>query len=293
MKSVTLTAFIVSLLGMNVSNASNLCDAACSITISFPTGGSIVAVETATITFGDGGLVDTVDTVTAYLSGDTILLNAGESLEFGSGGSFDIGDMGNIDYTNISITTSGDISIEATSGIGQIGTTEGGTLSIVADGHTTITGSLIIISGLIKSEFITIESTGDLIFVDNDPVSNDPVNCEIPVPAEITVSATISNGITIDSTDRCDTINNILTPSIIQTGGSGSVAINTPDPVVSETSLDLSEQITSFNKTIESTGGGGFCLGLIIVILGFKINQAGFRTSESLLRGLLTRLLTS
>ena len=276
MKSITtvIAVVIISLLGISVSYASNLCDDTCSITISFPTGGSIAAIEPATITFGDGGLVDTVDTVTAYLSGDTIVLNAGESLEFGSSGSFDIGDMGNIDYTNISVITDGDVSMEATSGIGQIGSPQGGTLSIKADRHTSITGSSIIISDWdIESEFITIESTGDIVVVGEDSVSNEPVNCEISALSGSNSSLTISNGLMIDSTDSCDTINSTITATTIQTDG--SLEIIAPESSAIETPLDLSEQTTSStNNAKNNDGGGSLCLGLILLVLGIRVAYA-------------------
>ncbi len=278
MKSITtvIAVVIISLLGISVSYASNLCDDTCSITISFPTGGSIAAIEPATITFGDGGLVDTVDTVTAYLSGDAIVLNAGESLEFGSSGSFDIGDMGNIDYTNISVITDGDVSMEATSGIGQIGSPQGGTLSIKADRHTSITGSSIIISDWdIESEFITIESTGDIVVVGEDLVSNDPVNCELAAPSggTLTLSTTISSELTIDSADTCITINNTITATTIQTDG--SLEIIAPESSAIETPLDLSEQTTSStNNAKNNDGGGSLCLGLILLVLGIRVAYA-------------------
>ena len=64
------------------ARAGDLCDPGCELSITFPTGGTIEAVEALTFTFGDGCLVDTADSITAYLASETMVLNAGDSLVF-------------------------------------------------------------------------------------------------------------------------------------------------------------------------------------------------------------------
>ncbi len=97
------------LLTWGASHAGELCDAQCELTIDFPGGGHIAAIEALTITFGDGGLVDTGGSVTAYLENETLSLAAGESLEFEAGGRFDIGAAGNISFLDIEIMTDGNV----------------------------------------------------------------------------------------------------------------------------------------------------------------------------------------
>ena len=74
--SIAAILFFLVLLGTGSTRAGDLCDSDCQLSISFPSGGSIEAIEALTITFGDSGLVDTSGSVTAYLVGQTLDVNA-------------------------------------------------------------------------------------------------------------------------------------------------------------------------------------------------------------------------
>lgn len=153
----------------NSAFAANLCDTSCNLTITFPTSGTITAVEPLTFTFGDSGLVNTGATSTSYILGSILDLGAGDVLAFEAGGSFVLGTGGNIAYTNMSIDTTGDITIEAIGGAGTITISD---MSIVAgsitlNSDTTIENNLsipslsntVILSG---SGVLTISSSGSL-----------------------------------------------------------------------------------------------------------------------------------
>ena len=112
------------------ANAENLCDQQCTIDIEFPDGGSILAKKSTTFTFGDSGLVDTVGSVTAYLDGQTLVLNPGERLVFGSGGKFVLGDGGNVDVTDLVIFSNGVARISALGGAETLAVAPGRALSV-------------------------------------------------------------------------------------------------------------------------------------------------------------------
>ncbi len=97
-------------------HAASLCNSSCTLTITFPTGGTIEPIEPLIFTFGSGGLVDTVGSVTAYLDGETLNLGTGDLLSFGNGGSFEIGTTGNIDYIDMVVTTGGTVTLSAGDG---------------------------------------------------------------------------------------------------------------------------------------------------------------------------------
>ncbi len=131
---------------------SSLCDASCNLTISFPDGGAITAIEPLTIVFGESGFINDGATTTGYSAGDTVSLAAGESLSFAAGGMLDLGAAGNIEYTSMRIDTSGDIDITAVGGAEQITIQDleltGGTLTLnsatVVMGLLTISGDMLI-----------------------------------------------------------------------------------------------------------------------------------------------------
>lgn len=95
--------------------AEDLCDQSCQLTIDFPDGGDITAVEPLIITFGNDAVVDNGATADTYSAGETISLLAGETLDFGIGGAFDIGDGGNINYTDM-IINGGALELAVTGG---------------------------------------------------------------------------------------------------------------------------------------------------------------------------------
>lgn len=80
--------------------ATNLCESNCELTITFPSGGSIEAVNAIIFSFGTGGILDLGETGTInsviqpssidYSSGDTLSLAAGESISFDINGSLNI-----------------------------------------------------------------------------------------------------------------------------------------------------------------------------------------------------------
>ncbi len=131
---------------------SSLCDASCNLTISFPDGGAITAVEPLTIVFGESGFINDGATTTGYSAGDTVSLAAGKSLSFAAGGMLDLGAAGNIEYTSMRIDTSGEIDITAVGGAEQITIQDleltGGTLTLnsttVVMGVLTISGDMLI-----------------------------------------------------------------------------------------------------------------------------------------------------
>ena len=76
----TLFLFLSIISVVNSARADNICDAECALTIAFPSGGSITAVEPVIFTFGNGGLLDTVTTTTAFVNGQTHTMLTGEVL---------------------------------------------------------------------------------------------------------------------------------------------------------------------------------------------------------------------
>ena len=100
--------------------AGNLCDAECSLSITFPDGGSIVAVEPLTFVYSEGGYINDGIVTTGYASGESRSLAAGESIEFQSGGALDVGVGGNLEYTSILIATNGVIDATANGGSEKI-----------------------------------------------------------------------------------------------------------------------------------------------------------------------------
>lgn len=129
MKNIIISSLLM--LSINLVNAQDMCDSACSMTVTFPSGGSITATDTTIITFGLDGVLDlgdagTINTATQaesidYSSGGELSLASGESITFGSNGVLDLGGEGNINSTNYSIVTTGSINISGTGDITIIG----------------------------------------------------------------------------------------------------------------------------------------------------------------------------
>lgn len=111
-----LTGFFLPLLFTSNLLASNLCDSSCDLSITFPDGGSIEAVDALTVTFGDGGFVNNGIVITGYSTGDVLSLSAGESIDFQGNGSFELGSGGNIDYSDILIISNGAMDLAAVEG---------------------------------------------------------------------------------------------------------------------------------------------------------------------------------
>jgi hypothetical protein len=114
-----LTGLFLLILLSGKTFAANLCDASCDLSISFPDGGSILAVKSLTITFGNGGFINNGSVVTGYSAGDVVSVAEGNTIDFQSNGSLDLGN-GNIDYTAIMITSNGVMNLAATQGDSKI-----------------------------------------------------------------------------------------------------------------------------------------------------------------------------
>jgi hypothetical protein len=110
-----LTGFLLSFFFANNLFASNLCDSSCDLSITFPDGGSIAAVEALSITFGEGAFVNNGVVITGYSAGDVLSLSAGEIINFQNNGSFELGG-GNIDYSDILIISNGVVNLAAVEG---------------------------------------------------------------------------------------------------------------------------------------------------------------------------------
>ncbi len=183
--------------------AGNLCDAECTLSMSFPAGGAIEALAPLSIGFGSGGLVDTAGSVTAYVDGETLDLNAGESLVFGAGGSFDLGAGGNIAYTSLNVATGGEVSIAAQGGAGEIRIPAGGRLSFSGGAEVNL--------------YSAIRSEGTLYLDDhgilNIFASAASAGCEFTTAAGATISVSEGDALTIDNHADCATVSALFLDS--------------------------------------------------------------------------------
>ena len=105
---------------LNSVSAGNLCEDQCQLTITFPDGGSIEAVESFSITFGEGGFINYGAVVTGYASGQILNIDQGQSLQFDAGGELDLGTAGNIEYSDLSVSSTGIFSVVALGGAERI-----------------------------------------------------------------------------------------------------------------------------------------------------------------------------
>ena len=183
--------------------ATNLCDSNCELTITFPSGGSIEAIDSALFSFGTGGILDLGETGTIntaiqsssndYSSGGTLSLAAGESISFGINGSLNIGAGGNINYTNISLDSDGILTLTATGGNEIINLS-----SLTAIGTTllNVSGSTILYDSL--------NLTGDLYINTSDSDTNCATN-SLSSSATFHIAAP-NTGIT---TNECNLVDSI------------------------------------------------------------------------------------
>ncbi len=238
MKYLVSLLFILSL--FHNASAGNLCDESCGLTITFPNGGSIEAVEPLTFTFGEAGVINDGMVVTGYSAGDTLSLAAGESMAFQSGGFLDSGVEGNLEYTNISITDSS-VEIVAIGGAemifiyqmtlaggGQfnfnsnVTVVESGVLSLL-DVNTDVVFNLS--DGTVFNNYGVLNISGNLTVSGQGTLWNDTVNWSDPDDCNMATS---------DST-------------ITVTGGSVAVLSN----------ISCGGDITLSNSVILSPSGGG------------------------------------
>ena len=234
--------------------SSNLCDEQCTLVIDFPSGGSIEANSPVVITFGDSGLVQTPVTSTAYLAGETISLNAGESIIFFDGGHFDIGDAGNIDYTNLTITTDGTIDLSATGGSESLNIPPtGGQLSLIA-GEFSVRAPVINIFGSLN-----IATSTTLEFA-REGVSSE---CSITNSSDSNLTIGSSSSLIIENTDNCSTIIDAVRIST----DSNEIIFHIDDQIVSNGSFDINQVVES-----EQPNSGSFdekflfVLGIFFII---------------------------
>ena len=183
-------AYLLLLLSSDVI-AENLCDAACTLTISFPSGGSVEAVEPVEFKFGDGGLVDTAGSVTAYVKDETLVLAAGGNITFGVGGYFDLGNAGNLDYTNFRIVTDGVMHLAPATGADSITFPENSTLSMSADSTLLLSGVILNLGSL---------EVGRLVLLTAFENPADPPECELLTATDNSLSITGGTIATTDST---------------------------------------------------------------------------------------------
>ena len=188
--------------------AGELCDADCQLTIEFPDGGRIEAIESVSFRFGDGALINTGGAVTAYVSGETLTLNPGETLAFTSGGRFDLGDAGNVTYTNLVIATSGLIELTAVGGSETIRVEDGSRLALL-DGPT-------------LSFYRILEIDGELVY-DDGTGSGAPLQSDCPLFSGSTIQLGVAPLI-LDTTTSCSEMT--------------ALVLNTPNALVSRINLD-------------------------------------------------------
>lgn len=301
MKKIITLLVLVFLLCTKAVFAQNLCDATCNLTITFPDGGSIAAVEPLTFKFGDGGLVDTVSTSTAYMNGNTLVLGAGESLTFDAGGSFDIGAGGNLDYTNIAIVTTGVITIEAVGGAETITLLN----MSITDGSLVLNSNTVVETSLSVSGDVSITGNGAIVNAGTVSIVSGSTDIGIIVDSSggtiisgsgsLTVSSTgsliLSNGqIVIDSTLTSIQLNNLT--SVIDISGTltlmteitidgvlyksdDGLVFKSPDGVTG--SIDFVDGSFVFIPDITPQSSGSSGASGLFTLLGLPISIFAFR----------------
>jgi len=204
-----LAAFFFTLLFSHNVFADNLCHASCELTITFPGGGSIEAVEALTLTFGDGGVVNDGSATTGYAAGDSVVLLAGESITFGTEGLLTLGAGGNITYTDMRFITTGGASIKAVGGSRTITIA-----NLVISGGLNITLDAI---NIVVNGNLNLDSGGTLNLI-ADTGAIEPAVCSIQDPAAGTL--TLSSSTPILTTGTCSNIATILSigPTVFTVG---------------------------------------------------------------------------
>lgn len=231
-----LAALFFTLLFTHNVLADNLCDASCELTITFPDGGSIDAVDGVTISFADGGVINDGTVTTGYAAGDTLILLVGEKLIFTAGGSITLGSGGNIDYTAMEFNSTGGGSISAVGGSGTITIAD---LVISGGLNITLDAANIVIMGALN-----LDSTSVLnVIADTGAIT--PSVCSISDPAAATL--TITGSTPIDTTEACNTISGSISLPV------GSLSVGIIDP---NSTLTNSGTITLNGGTFTPIVGG-------------------------------------
>ena len=162
-----ITGFFSALLFSGNLFAANLCDSSCDLSITFPDGGSIEAIEPLTIIFGVDGYI--INSEGYSSENGEISLTTGELMEFQAGGELVLGVDGNIDYSNVQITSNGTMNLAAVGGAKTVSIQDltllgACTLSISSDFEVVEGGSFHLFSGLVTA-------TADLVFSNYGSVS--------------------------------------------------------------------------------------------------------------------------
>ena len=209
------------------ANAENLCDENCSLTITFPDGGEIIADQAITITFGDNGLVNTVSSNTAYLANETLSLAVGESLVFESNGYFDLGSGGNIDYTDLTINTNGEITLTANEGSQAIRIGNRANFNVLGGASLNIIDSSLELVGTLE-----LDELSSLYFQSPEV----PDGVQITSQSGVTLSTVNAEVLTINSSNFNVVVSDIslaVVGSISVNGTSvihaGTIVLNTPE----------------------------------------------------------------
>ena len=254
----------------NSAFAANLCDTSCNLTISFPAGGSITAVEPLIFTFGDAGLVDTVATSTAYVNGNTLPMGTGEVLTFAAGGSLGLGTAGNLDYSSIAITTDGDINIQAVGGTETIYLF---TITISGAANVSLTAANINIQGTVDGADATL----------NFNATGSTSGCE-------TVSgSTISIGtpVVIDTSSDCNTLSTDIGVTLgdfsiatLDTGGT----ISTGEVTFNDNGGVIIQDAGGLTLNGAETSSGSFNIFFVFLMALFRILRNAFPHSIMLNR---------
>ena len=273
----SLFSLIFLFLFANSAFAANLCDNSCNLTITFPTGGSITAVEPLTFTFGDAGLVDTVATSTAYVNGNTLLMGAGEVLTFAAGGSLDLGAAGNLGYSSIAITTDGDINIQAVAGTETIYLF---TITLSGTANLSLTAVSIAAEG-----DVTIGVDGALSF--NAPGSTS--NCETTSSSSVTLTGSTGTPMVIDTSDDCNTISTDIgvalgSVSITDPNAGGTLVIGEITPIENGGSGGITLDSGELTLNGTDTGSGSFNVFFVLFLALFRMLRNIFSHSIVLYR---------
>ena len=187
MTRLVLLTFLLSFAGS--IHAANLCDTSCTLTISFPSGGSIEAVEPVAFEFGDGGLVDTAGSVTAYVDGEMLLLAAGDTITFGSGGHFDLGLAGNLVYSSIRIVTDGVMDLAPATAADSITFPENSMLYMSPDSTLRLSGQVLNLGSF---------EVGQLVLLTASENPAEPPQCQLLTATDDSLTVTAG---TIAATD--------------------------------------------------------------------------------------------
>jgi len=261
---INFIAAFVLLIFINTTHAGSLCSQQCQLTIDYPNGGFIKAIAPLTITFGNNGLINTGSSVTAYSEGETLSLNAGESLNFENNGQFLIGNSGNIEYTNI-VFDSGHLTLSSTEGEKRINIAAESTITFSSLSSQITINSSILLNGLLVIE-------GSFNFPISNPV--DTTSCAYTTTSGITLYVNSSAVVASPSTTsvcggvNIDIINtpliSLTSPVIIDNSLTLSI---TAEPTITFGTFNLDDAKFGENSAKGGSGAIGFVLFALLLIV--------------------------